>query len=103
MLFEYPTIADTFGRIQMDSGIPERTGTQQHSSCSGRLWVQVPPGALFRTDQDACGMSPATYLGIWPELTQREIYVRHLLGVVLFDGGGGFVGDDGGFSREVLI
>ena len=33
----------------------------------------------------------------------EELATDPVLGVVLFDGGGGFVGDDEGFSREVLI
>jgi hypothetical protein len=36
-----------------------------------------------------------------PEINNPDEMVG--LGVVLFDGGGGFVGDDEGFSREVLI
>ena len=48
------------------------------------------------------GANPSALPGVYPGSTPADLRFW-VLGVVLFDGGGGFVGDDEGFSREVLI
>ena len=69
--------ADTVGAFRWTAGVRHALALSDTHSVRGRLGVRVPPGAHFFTDQDVCGMSPATYLGNWPELTQPEVDVRY--------------------------